>query len=117
MTYYTKRQRIKAMAPPDEHLPNKDEAKMLRKLMAETGLSEIEVRNIKKYRKMLSKAQDAGERELTLDEMREKYSASIYKTITKRLKLAKEHPLVVAEYKEYLKTHRGYLPFYLYYNV
>lgn len=115
MTLYTKRQRIKAAAPANVHLPNTNEAKMLRKIRAETGLSEIEVRNIKKYRKMLSEAQDVGERELTVDEMREKYSASIYKTITKRLKLAKEHPLVVAEYKEYLKTHRGYLPFYLFY--
>ena len=49
----TPRRKRKLYAPPDVHIPDKQEAKLLRKLMADTGLSEKEIRAIKKYRKML----------------------------------------------------------------
>lgn len=116
MTYYTKRQEIKANCPPDKHLPNKNEAKMLRKIMAETGLNELEVRNIKKYRKMLSEAQDAGETELTWDEKGNKYRNSIYKMLTREFKLPREHPIIEQKYKTYLFENRHRLPIYLFYS-
>ena len=40
-----------------EHVMSKPEAKVMRRLQAETGLSEEEIRSVKKYRKMLSDAQ------------------------------------------------------------
>lgn len=42
---------------PGKHVPNKLEAKVLRKLMSETGLTETELREIPKHRKELSEAQ------------------------------------------------------------
>lgn len=44
------------------HHPNKNEAKLLRRIMAETGLTKDQVRQHAKYRKMLSQEQDRGEK-------------------------------------------------------
>lgn len=44
------------------HIPNKDEARILRKIMATTGLTEEEVRADKKYRIALSDAQKVGQK-------------------------------------------------------
>jgi len=86
------------------HVPNKNEATLLRKIMSESGLTEEEVRANKKYRKMLSEAQDKGENS-TISRV-EKEKKRILKEITKELKLAKEHPLVVAEFKKRLSDSR-----------
>jgi len=48
---------------PSIHVMNKDESKALRKLMSETGMTEDEIREIKKYRKLLSEAQKEGTKE------------------------------------------------------
>jgi hypothetical protein len=53
---YTSRLRMKKNAPPGKHIPGKQEGKLLRKLMSETGLDEAGVRAIYKYRVMLSQA-------------------------------------------------------------
>jgi len=82
------------------HLMNKNEAAKLRQIKSETGLSEEEIRKIKKYRKELSDAQDAGEKELSSEENIKKQKAKLLKKITKKLKLAKEHPLVVEEFNK-----------------
>lgn len=82
------------------HINNKNEGKLLRKLMSETGLSESELRGIKKYRKMLSDVQDHGENPTT--DKRTKYINSLIKRVTKEVGLAKEHPLVIAKYREIL---------------
>ncbi len=97
----TKRDIIKSTAPKGVHIPNKNEAKLLRKLKAETGLTEEELRKIKKYRVMLSEAQDKGEKptENTKTD-KEKLQENIMKSVTKDLKLAKEHPLVIAEFNK-----------------
>lgn len=47
----------KRHAPPGVHVPNKNEAAVLRRLMSETGLTEVELRQHKKYRVILSTAQ------------------------------------------------------------
>ena len=54
----SKRRKIKN--DPTKHYPNKNEAKLLRKLKAKTGLSEEEIRSHKKYRKMLADARESG---------------------------------------------------------
>ena len=50
---------VKQRAPFEGHYANKKEAKTLRRIMSQTGLTESEVRAIKKYRIMLSEAQRA----------------------------------------------------------
>ena len=76
-----------------EHVMNSNEAKVMRRLQSETGMSEAEIRTHKKYRVMLSEAQVAkgpgqtnGQREVK----------RLLKRVTRELKLAKEHPDVVA---------------------
>lgn len=51
---------------------------------------------------MLSEAQDVGETPLHWQEKQAKKIKSILKSITLRLKLAKEHPLVQQEFKKRL---------------
>ena len=79
------------------HIPNKNEAQLLRKIMSETGLTEEEIRESKKYRVMLSEAQKEGVKAKRTK--KQKKQDDIMKSVTKDLKLAKEHPLVVAEFK------------------
>lgn len=85
------------------HLMNKNESKKLRQLRIQTGLTKEEILKEKKYRIMLSEAQDKGEKRLDYYNSIEKRKKRILKSITKRLKLAKEHPLVISEYREQLK--------------
>lgn len=89
------RHQLKLRLPPDVHLPNKNEAKLLRKLMAETGLNEEEIRSIYKYRKMLSAA---SKKQGTKSEMDRKLLA-ILKEITREVKLPKKHPIVLERFK------------------
>lgn len=77
-------------APKGVHIMNSNEAKLCRKLMAETGLTEEELRKDKKYRKMLSEAQTNGTKPKRNE--RQKLKDSIMKQCTKELGLAKEHP-------------------------
>ena len=81
------------------HIPNKNEAKKLRQLMAETGLKEEELRKYKKYRKILSDAQKP--------EVKKK-SNPILKSITQELKLAKEHPKVLFIYNLMRKGRKSF---------
>lgn len=92
---YSKRGERKKHANPGEHILNKNESKLLRKLMSETELTEKELREHKKYRKMLSDAQKVPVARLS--EL-EKNKRDTMKEITKELKLAKEHPTVVEEF-------------------
>jgi hypothetical protein len=95
------RGRRKALAPPGKHIPNKNEASLLRRLMSESGMDEKQVRAVKENRVKLASARRAG----TVAK-RSRYAKaldSIMKGVTRQLKLAKEHPLVVAEYKKRLE--------------
>jgi len=91
------RNKRKYLAEPGVHVPNHNEAKLLRKIMSDTGLTEKEIREHKKYRKMLSDIQKVIPSKLTDKENSKK---RLMKRITKELKLAKEHPLVIAEFKK-----------------
>ncbi len=77
-------------APKGKHIMNKNEGKLCRKLMAETGLTEEELREDKKYRKMLSAAQKEGT--VAKRHPLQKLKDDIMKSCTKELGLAKEHP-------------------------
>lgn len=103
----------KKSLPKNVHQMNKNEATLMRKLMSETGMTEIEIRQIKKYRKMLSEAQDAVE--ISTKSLQERYVDRLLKQVTKELKLAKEHPLVIQKFKELLdeRKNSGYFPWYM----
>jgi len=79
------------MGKNDPHIPNQEESKLLRRIMSETGMKEEEVRNIKKYRKLLSDA--AKSSETSNERGYDRIAKRLMKTVTKELKLAKEHPL------------------------
>lgn len=89
-----------------KHVPNKNEAKLLRKLMSQTGMSEKELREHKKYRKMLSGEQKKEGPGKTYQETVNNF---VMKQVTRELKLAKEHPKTKAVFKvkleEYFKDH------------
>jgi len=94
---FSKRKMKKALAPEGVHVPNKNEAKLLRKIMSETGLSEKEIREHKTYRIQLSNVQKVVKSKLTSEE---RVKIRVMKSITKKLKLAKEHPLVVEAFNK-----------------
>lgn len=82
----------KKLLSPDVHKMNKNEGKLLRRLMAETGMNEEEVRSIKKYRKQLSDAQDRGETPLTLNEMASKSYKELCALVSRESGLPPWHP-------------------------
>ena len=92
-----------AMLFTGKHVPNKNEAKLLRKLKADTGLTEEELRKHKKYRKLLSEAQRAkGTKNKEIREY--KY---LLKTVTRKLKLPKEHQDVVISFVALIQKERN----------
>jgi len=92
------RHQLKLSLPPDVHLPNKNEAKMLRKLMSENQLNEEQVRAIPKYRQMLA----AASRKQGSKTKADRELLGLLKNITRELKLPKKHPQVIEKFKEKL---------------
>jgi len=84
--------------PRGVHIMGKPEAKVCRKLMADTGLTEEELREHKKYRKLLSEAQKEGEKAKL--NARQKKKRDLMKKATKTTGLAKEHPDTKKVYAE-----------------
>ena len=80
----------KIVNDPTKHYPNKNEGRLLRQIMSSTGLSEEEVRQHKKYRKMLSEAQKSGEERKY--NVVEKFYHDLIKKACRETGLAKEHP-------------------------
>jgi hypothetical protein len=78
---------------PTKHYPNKDEAQELRKIMASTGLTEEEVRQDKKYRKMLSEAQKRGL--VAKRDALTKWYHRMIKEACQQTKLAPQHPQTI----------------------
>jgi hypothetical protein len=97
--YNHKKQR-KIEIDATQHYPNNKETKMLRKLMAENKLTEEEVRNNKKYRKLLSEASFKRGDKTSKDRL----FLFILKKITKELKLPKSHPDVLNKLDIELKS-------------
>ena len=102
--YYSKRKARKIANNSSKHYPNKDEAKLLRKLMIQTGLNEKEIRNIKTYRKMLSEAQKEGQKPKRT--RIEKYYHRLIKDACEETKLPKEHPATLLVLDEIIKKER-----------
>lgn len=85
------------------HIPNKEEAKMVRKLMAETGNTEKEIREIPKYRRMLARAQKSSEKgdRPNRYKRRENY---FWKSARQQTGYPNEHPETKMAYKEIYKN-------------
>ena len=90
------------------HISNKNEGKVLRRLMSETGMCEEEVRSIKKYRIILSEAQKFSSLSIRNDV--EKMTERILSKFSKKMKLPKWHPEVRKafenEWQEYWRENR-----------
>lgn len=82
-----------------KHIPNKNEATLLRRLMSQTGMTEEEIRSIKMYRVMLSREQ----KRKGFKTPAERAKLNLLKRVTHKLKLAKEHPLVKLEFNRLLR--------------
>jgi hypothetical protein len=80
--------------PAGPHAPNKNEARVLRSLMSRTGLNEQQIRQHKKYRRLLT---DASRERGTKSPM-QRYALRIRKQILQELQLPKEHPSVKAAF-------------------
>jgi hypothetical protein len=80
--------------PSGPHAPNKNEARVLRSLMSRTGLNEQEIRQHKKYRRLLTDAS----RERGIKSATQRYALRIRKEILRELQLPKEHPSVKAAF-------------------
>jgi len=101
---------LKIRQHPDKHICNKDEGKLLRKLMNETGLSEEEIRDIKKYRVMLSNAQKQSQEKKR--GRHEKWCKDRIKSACKITGLAPQHPDTIKALQEILNGFYlyGYFP-------
>ena len=78
---------------PTKHYPNKNESALLRRIKSDTGLSEKEIREHKKYRVILSEAQKRGEKPIHSDV--EKFYGKLIKKACQITKMAKEHPKTI----------------------
>lgn len=85
------------------HYPAKHEAKLLRRIMSQTGLTEAEVRDRKKYRKMLSDTQKPKGTTYGVRRGCDKFFKGIVKEATKATKLATKHPITLAKIDKLLK--------------
>lgn len=94
------RHRLKLSLPADVHLPNKNEAKELRRLMSENNMSEKQIRAIPVFRKLLAMAREKKGTKSELD----RRLLIILKDITKEVKLPKSHPIVVERFKTELNN-------------
>lgn len=104
---YDKRYHIKHNASEGKHIPDKYESKILRKIMSQTGMTEEQVREIPKYRKLLSQNQKRYIDKNGINNIAYKILTQIMKSVTKELKLAKEHPDVIKEFRKRVEERKG----------
>jgi hypothetical protein len=94
--------------PSGPHAPGGKEAKLLRRLMSETGLAEDQLREHKKYRVMLSEAQKSESKSSGLmSARRRRREERIVKNICRNNPgKPKEHPEMQKEIQAALEEHR-----------
>lgn len=100
---------------PTKHYPNKNEASLLRKIMSETGLSEKEVREIKKYRKMLAEAAKSSEKSIT--NAQTKFYRDCIKRACQQTGLVPQHPKTMEALQHILDNYNNsfwHKPWYIY---
>lgn len=92
------------------HIPAKPEAHLLKQLMSKTGYSEAEIREIPKYRKMLSNAQHKNVSK-SFDSSRNRHFRDMLRNVTKETGLTIEHPVSLALAKERIASYGRYIPY------
>lgn len=92
----------KILKDSSKHYPNKNEAKLLRSIMAETGLNEDEVRSDRHYCELLSEAQDAGEKAKRTET--ERTFQRLIKHACQKTGLAPQHPDTIIALQKILDT-------------
>ena len=115
---YSGRKAAKIANDPSKHYPNKDEAQALRKIMASTGLTEKEVREDVKYRKVLSEAQKVGQKAKRTET--ERFYKKLIKEACKKTTFAPQHPETLKVLDEIIKERQGRSwgrRFFLYHNL
>lgn len=93
---------MKIRSHPSEHIPNSDESAVLRRLKAETGLSEAEIRSKIKYRRMLAAAQKKGR--VGKRTKQQKFCDKLVTKACRLTKLAKEHPKTIEALQKIIDT-------------
>lgn len=105
----------KIRANPDRHIPNKSESKMLRYIMASTGLTEKEVRGNTKYVQMLVEASKS--KTIGLNNRVVKWYKEQIKFACRKTGLVPKHMETIKILQERLNDFSGdswHIPFYLY---
>lgn len=97
---------VKILHHPDKHIPNKDESKLLRKIKNDTGMSEDEIRGIKKYRIMLSDAQKQSQIRKYGREV--KWCRNMIKIACRQTGLVPQHPDTIKVLQEVLNTNYSF---------
>jgi hypothetical protein len=105
--YYSARDKRKKTAPPGKHIPDKNEARVLRKLMSQTGMSEDDIRTIPKYRKILSQSEKRVIDKKGANNQLNKFLEKIMKGVTREIKLPKEHPNVIDEFNKRVNKYKN----------
>lgn len=91
--------------PAGPHAPGGKEAKLLRRLMSETGLTEEKLREHKKYRVMLSEAQKSEHTSSGMPSRMKQRMTRAMKAITRAHPgIPKEHPLIAAKIHEAIQN-------------
>lgn len=109
---HDRRHRLKILLPANVHLMNKNESKMLRKLKMKTKMSEAEIRSVKKYRVMLSEAQDSGEKPLNFSQRYDKHMKLLKKSVSRETGLPPWHPDFQKKLKAKIHDTRNRYPYY-----
>lgn len=97
--------------PAGPHAPNSNEARVLRRLMSQTGLSEAELREHKCYRVALSEAQVQRGTKTPV----QRAALKVRKRVTQELQLPREHPRVKEAFiaawpGRFSALYRGFVP-------
>lgn len=91
-----------------KHYPNKEESKMLRKLKKDTGLSEKEIREVKKYRKMLADTQKKDQKAKRTQV--EKFYQRLIEISCEETGLVPQHPKTMEVLDKHLEYYREHKP-------
>jgi|AntRauTorckE6833_2_1112554.scaffolds.fasta_scaffold00137_30 hypothetical protein len=91
------------LKPDEGHIPNKSEAKLLRRLMSQTGKDEEQIRAVKKYRVMLAKASKKPQK--VTGKIKRDY---LEEQVTRTTGLPIEHPISKLEWNNRISHDRPY---------
>jgi hypothetical protein len=88
-----------SLKPDDGHVPTKDENMIIRRIMAEKGLSREQVLSEKKYRKEIAQyLKDKSSSKRTFISDRKKMVSEMWRAARRKTGLVNDHPLTKLEF-------------------